>query len=290
MLSSNLLKGNWVQFQHDDTRVINSNKILEKRLREQGQEGFAAMAERGDCGAETEEPAEGFRGGLSAKELDGLVGDPEDGSTVIKAAEPAPEPVYDGPSPEELIAQAQEEIMQMRQAAQAEIDAAMQQAIEEGRRQGASQGYNEGAARAQAEIDEAKQQLENAYNERMHELEPEFVKQLTGIYEHIFRIELGEYQNLVMQLLEGCMQKVEGSSNYIIHVSQDDYPFVSMQKKKLIEGMGNKNAALEIVEDVTMRKNECMIEADGGIYDCSLDVQLAALRRELLLLSYEGAE
>ena len=48
MLSSNLLKGNWVQFQHDDTRVINSNKILEKRLREQGQEGFAAMAERGD--------------------------------------------------------------------------------------------------------------------------------------------------------------------------------------------------------------------------------------------------
>lgn len=63
-----------------------------------------------------------------------------------------------------------------------------------------------------------------------------------------------------------------------------------MQKKVLMEVMGNKNAALEVVEDATMKKNECMIEADGGIYDCSLDMQLAALRRELLLLSYEGVE
>ena len=54
--------------------------------------------------------------------------------------------------------------------------------------------------------------------------------------------------------------------------------------------MGNKNATLEVVEDAALRKNECMIETEGGIYDCSLDVQLAALRRELLLLSYESAE
>ena len=113
---------------------------------------------------------------------------------------------------------------------------------------------------------------------------------MSGIYEHIFRVELGSYHNLVMGLLENCMQKIESSSNYMIHVSREDYPYVSMQKKVLLDVLGNKNAALEVVEDASMRKNECMIEADSGIYDCSLDMQLDELRRELMLLSYEGVE
>lgn len=287
MLSSNLLKGNWVQLQTDDTRVIDSNELLERRLRGQGEH-----AARSGHGAAGEEYAEGFRGGLRTEELDGLLADPDAPSSVIKAEQPAAplEPVYDGPSPEELIAQAQEEIAQMKESAKAEINAARKKAAEEGRQEGRNQGYNDGAAAAEAELAEAKRQLEEAYREKIHELEPEFVKQLTGIYEHIFRVELGEYQDLVMQLLEGCMQKIETSSTYIVHVGPADYPFVSMQKKMLMEEMGNKNASLEVVEDVTMKKNECMIEADSGIYDCSLDIQLKALRRELLVLSYEGVE
>ncbi len=282
LLSSNLLKRSWVQVQSDDTRVINSNDILERRMRELGIEPLPE---------EHEERQEGFRSGLGAEELSGFASEGEGGPTVIKADPPAPpEPVYEGPSPEELIAQAQAEIQQMMENAQAEIAAARQQAVEEGRQEGRMQGYNDGAASANAELAEARAQLEAEYNGRIRELEPEFVKQLTAIYEQVFHIELGGYQNLVLRLLEGCMQKMETSSNYIIHVGPEDYPFVSMQKKVLMEVMGNKNAALEVVEDATMKKNECMIEADGGIYDCSLDMQLAALRRELLLLSYEGVE
>lgn len=276
LLSSNLLKRRWVQVQTDETRTINSNILIGKRMQELGIERKP----------ETEE--DGFRSGLAAEEVtaDGI-----DGQNIIKSEPaPPPEPVYEGPSPEELIAQAQAEIRQMQETAQAEINAARAQAIESGREEGRAQGYRDGAAAADAELAEARRQMEDTYNGMIRELEPEFVKQLTGIYEHIFRVELGEYQNLVLRLLEGCMQKIESSSNYIIHVGPEDYPFVSMQKKVLMEVMGNKNAALEVVEDATMKKNECMIEADGGIYDCSLDMQLAALRRELLLLSYEGVE
>ncbi len=279
LLSNNLLKSNWVQVQSDDTRIINSNSILGRRMRELGIEPLPPQED---------EKQEGFRSGLSAEEVSGPGAEGDGGSAVIKA-EP-PEPVYEGPSPEELIAQAQEEITQMREAAQAEIAAARQQALEEGRQEGRMQGYQEGAASADAELSRARAELETAYNDKVRQLEPEFVKQLTAIYEQVFHIELGDYQNLVLRLLEGCMLKIETSSNYIIHVGPEDYPFVSMQKKVLMEVMGNKHAALEVVEDATMKKNECMIEADGGIYDCSLDMQLAALRRELLQLSYEGVE
>lgn len=281
LLSSNLLKSNWVQVQSDDTRIINSNSILGKRMRELGIEPLPP---------EEGEKQEGFRSGLSAEDVSGLSADGEEGSPVIKAEPAPPEPVYEGPTPEELIAQAQEEIRQMREAAQAEITAARAQALEEGRHEGRMQGYQEGAASADAELSKARAELEAAYSDRVRQLEPEFIKQLTAIYEQVFHIELGDYQNLILRLLEGCMLKIETSSNYIIHVGPEDYPFVSMQKKVLMEVMGNKHAALEVVEDATMKKNECMIEADGGIYDCSLDMQLTALRRELLQLSYEGVE
>lgn len=284
MLSSNLLKGNWVQIQTDDTRMINSNAILERRLRHGEQDDFRQEMpeEYVEAGV-----SEGFQSGLNAEELGALTADQE-APTVMKA-EP-PQPVYDGPSPEELVAQAREEIAQMQAQAQAEIQTARAQAVENGKEEGRQQGYREGSAQAEAELEAAKKSLEAAYQEQIRNLEPEFIKQLSGIYEHIFHVELGAYHNLVMGLLENCMQKIESSSNYMIHVSREDYPYVSMQKKVLTDALGNKNAALEVVEDASMRKNECMIEADSGIYDCSLDMQLDEVRRELMLLSYEGVE
>lgn len=285
MLSNNLLKGQWVQVQEEETRVIDNNVLLERRLRQGELQPLSFSDEQ------TEEAfaSEGFQSGLNAEELEGLLTDPDELGTVIKA-EPAPPPmpVYDGPSPEELIAQAQQEIAQMQMAAQAEIEAARKNAIASGKEEGFQQGYREGTAKANAEIAQTKKQLEAAYEQKVHELEPEFVKQLSGIYEHVFHVKLGESYELIMGLLERCMQNIENSSSYIVHVSKEDYPFVSMQKKTLAEAMVNKNAALDIVEDAALKKNECMIDADGGIYDCSLDIQLEALQKELKLLSYEG--
>jgi len=45
--------------------------------------------------------------------------------------------------------------------------------------------------------------------------------------------------------------------------------------------------ALEIAEDMTLSPTQCYIETDNGIYDCSLDTELAELSRKLKLLSYE---
>ena len=49
-----------------------------------------------------------------------------------------------------------------------------------------------------------------------------------------------------------------------------------------------ENATLEIVEDRTLNKNECLIETEDGIFDCSLSTQLTELKRKLQLLSYTG--
>ena len=110
---------------------------------------------------------------------------------------------------------------------------------------------------------------------------------MTGIYEHIFHVSLKNSRDLVVYLIANTMRKLEGNSGYLVHVSKEDYPFVSMQKKELIKGTGIPLEAIDILEDATLGRSECMIETGNGVFDCSLGTQLEALNEELKLLSYE---
>ena len=47
------------------------------------------------------------------------------------------------------------------------------------------------------------------------------------------------------------------------------------------------SSSIEIVEDNTLSKNECLIETENGVFDCGLGTQLAELKQKLMLLSYE---
>ena len=63
---------------------------------------------------------------------------------------------------------------------------------------------------------------------------------------------------------------------------------MSMQRKQLQAGLPGNGVTLEIIEDMTVEKDGCMIETEGGIFDCGLGTQLEQLRRKLMLLSYTG--
>lgn len=73
-----------------------------------------------------------------------------------------------------------------------------------------------------------------------------------------------------------------------MHVSKDDYSYVNTQKKMLAETTVGSRGVVEVIEDITLHKNECMIETDGGIFDCGVGTQLEELTKRLKLLSFEG--
>lgn len=110
---------------------------------------------------------------------------------------------------------------------------------------------------------------------------------ITGIYEHIFHVELNSYREILTYLISTTMRKIEGNRNFIIHVSKEDYPYVSMQKKQIAAGATASNSSVEVVEDLTLGKNECLVETEGGIFDCGLGTQLKELGQKIRLLSYE---
>jgi flagellar assembly protein FliH len=82
------------------------------------------------------------------------------------------------------------------------------------------------------------------------------------------------------------MRNIEGRS-LLVHVSKEDYPYISMQKKQLVSESVSSSTEVDIVEDASLSKNECFIETEAGIFDCGLGTQLSELSQKLKLLSYE---
>ena len=171
--------------------------------------------------------------------------------------------------------------------AQAAADAAAA-AGDEAARQEAQAQADRIQAQREAEYREKAAGLDAEYQKMIDELEPKFVDTITGIYEHIFHVDLHSYREVLCYLISATMRNTEDNKSFLIHVSKEDYPYVSMQKKQITAQTASPNASVEIIEDMTLGKGECLIETEGGIFDCGLGTQLAELRQKLKLLSYEG--
>lgn len=287
MYNRNIYKSAWVVVQNEDKLVIDSNeRIAEKMEEEARRRKRAAAVSAGE---------EGFTGGLGAERIDALeYGDDTESGNVLKAPEDT-EP--EGPTLEEVRAQidaeleaAREEVEQIKSLARSEIDAEKRAAIDEGRNSGYAEGLqmaqNE-ADRMRSELEAEKARLEAEYDQLIDELEPKFIDTITDIYRHIFNVNLENDKDILVHLIDSTLRRLDSSKTFIVHVSQDDYEYVSQQKKSLTETAVGGRGMVEVIEDITLRKNECMIETDGGIFDCGVGTQLEELTKKLKLLSFE---
>lgn len=283
----------YASFQDTEKRVIDSNILMSKRI----EELTAKMRRPENAGFVAVDAEDGFAAGLNAEQVEGLLADSdaEGVSNVVKASEEVGKTLDQARAEaEEILAQAREKAEAERQAfmsaAQAQIATERAKTIEQAK----AHGYAEGKQKADAEVARIEQEfrarekaLEEEYDSLLEGMETEMIDALTGIYEHLFQVELSSYRGLLVNLLTAALRKIEGGRDFIVHISAEDYPYVSMEKKQLMTALTSPSATLELVEDITLKKNECMIETDSGIYDCGLGTQLEELSRKLRLLSYE---
>lgn len=289
MLSRNLvIKQQFTVVNSAEKRVIDTNRLVEEKLEE--------LAEK------MQDPAnEGFVEGIQADEvaveelLTDENGEVPSGGVVSKPDEEA----------EKLLEQAREEAADIGAKAKAEAMETLERAKSEAEMEkmkiladAKQQGYEEGHGEAEAEAERLKQEyqekekkLEQNYKDQMDNMEPQLVDTITDIYEQIFQVDLKSDREILAHLITTTMRKLEGNGQaFIIHVSKEDYPYISMQKKQLLSGTAAGVSSVDVVEDMTLSKNDCMIETDGGIFDCSLGTQLTELKQKLMLLAWSREE
>ena len=280
----NLYKSGWVVMNQDDARVIDNNALVEEKMN-----ASSRAAVQYNMPDEPDVDEDGFKSGLEAESIDALFAPEESG--VLKNEELEKEK-------EALLLEieaAREELSELRmqadgmlEEAKAEIGNMQMKAYEEAKNQGYQEGERLGRLESDAakkEYEDKKKELVTYYEKKVKELEPEFIETLTGIYEHIFKVDLSSYKELIFHLFENAIQKTDGSSSLLLHVSKADYESVAEKKEYLKSQVGN--ASVEVIEDITLSELQCYIETDNGIYDCGLDTQLEELARKLKLLSYE---
>ena len=281
---SNLYKAGFVHL-GEDARVIDMNAILEKRLKEE--------AERRSRQPEHELVAaqDGFTEGLNAEKVDVLLEpDAEAASQQNASIQEQEQLKQEIEEARNELASLQAQIEQEKEQAQLEIDQMKAKAFEEANEQGYQEGYRKGldsVQELQKQCEDERLQQEQEYQKKLEEMEPLMVDTLCDVYSHIFKVEAKEHKELVLKLLQDTLLKVDGTGSIIVHVAKEDYAYVQEQKGALLEEAGMQSGSVEIVSDAALARAQCMIETEGGVYDCSLDTELAELKRRLMLLAYQ---
>ena len=290
---SNVIKGNYgYSFREDNTKVIDTNSLVAGKLEELSRM-VPIQADAEDDFEET------FTQGIDAMQVERLLaddssdGDEESSSNVIKA--PPPEKVRLAQAGEEaqaMLDRARGEAEDIVSAARAEADSVRKEAVDEGHRAGYDAGYEDGTRKAAEEFEQRAAQLaqkdrelEERYESALSQLEPQMVEIFTDIYEHVFHVSFSEKKEVLFYLIQDALRKAESGKNFIIHVSAQDHEFISSKKGELSDVLAG-GGSVEVIEDITMKAAECFIDTGSGIFDCSVDTELEALKKELRLLSY----
>ncbi|HAG68601.1 MAG TPA: hypothetical protein DCL38_01350 [Lachnospiraceae bacterium] len=292
MSSGNLYKSNHYVVKTDDARVIDSNNLIADRMQKLSE----ILEMDGD-----EAFADDFSYGLNAEQVEALLGDEEPGEgedfvsgigNVIKDNTPKVDT-------EELLRQAQEEADRITAEAGAEAQRIIEEARgeaegikEQARNEGAGEGYQEGLQKAGAEfqvreqaLKEEADRLREEYAQKYETMETELVRDLTDVFEHVLGVNLSDQTDIVLNLMKEAIKNIEGGKNFFVHVSPEDYAYVSAFKEDILNSVGGVDS-VDIVEDVTLKQSDCFIECESGIYECGLGTELSLLKKELRLLSY----
>lgn len=265
---SNLLKFNRVVIKDNNKVVIDSNSTMQNILDRQAEmERISAIPAR-------EPDEDGFICGLEAATVEEVTTDNIEQEPVI--------------TPEELLREANETL----DAARSEAEAIREAAREEGYNQGiedANAYIRDAISEKQAALEQkyiAKQQaLEAEYREMREQLEPEIVEVLLDVFSQVTHAIAEDKRDIVFKLIKNVLDNSEVSRNILIRVSTEDYDFVNNNKDKIMSAV-TPDTAVEISKDTKLSKNQCIIETDAGVFDCSLDIQLENLISDIRLISH----
>lgn len=317
---ASLVKSNWVILHENDTLMIDNNSLSNERIHE-----FQEEEERKKKESEPmsqEEMADAFDAGLPVRQVEVLnpeeitdtedlpQGAEEEESSALLADEnhqtepgiqrpdKAQKKIFSAePSPEDqiqakmILQDAQVQADQIVADAKEQAEQILQEAEREGFAHGKADGLKQGAEEAKSsmeeELEQRKKELTANYEKMVSSIEPEMVDTLTRIYEHVFHVNFGSDKAIVLHLLQSALSRLDSNQGFIVHISSDDYDEVMDEKDMLRQCVTNPNTTMDIIEDTMLKAGECMIETEGGIFDCSLGTELSELSRKLKLLSFD---
>lgn len=151
-------------------------------------------------------------------------------------------------------------------------------------------GYEDGMLQAKkegqklkAEYEWKEQQLQEQLDAMVEDLEPQMVKLISELILKITGVVVQDKEEVILYLIERAIKNIDKSNEYNIKVSKEDYDYVFERKNQILEAIG-REVTIYISEDAGLCINQCLIETELKVINCSLDVQLTNLITNLKLI------
>ncbi|MGN0352718.1 MAG: FliH/SctL family protein [Roseburia sp.] len=258
---SNLYKQQFVIAQDEVKRVINSNAMVAERLEMAAREMKSGFVPGED----------GFTEGILAEEVS--VADEEKIDYVEAAKMEA----------EQILAEAKMKADSLLNGAYEQSGKVLEEAKE--------QGYQEGKQRQQEELEQFQKELEQEYQDKKAELDADYqnkfnhmerdlVDVILDVFNKVFHIQFDNKKHILMYLINNAVLNIEGEKKFRVRVARGNLLFLENHKEEMLDRVGH-DVELEIIADSTMDGNDCVIETESGVFECSLGVQLENLIKDI---------
>lgn len=271
---SNVIKSVYFQMDQKDARVIDSDEhvaefapLLLQRQNSPAEDGEELAAQ---------EIPEGFQSGMNVLNI-------ED----VRQEERQKMQEETSREKEAILADARSEADVLLRNARAEADRLREQAVEEGRNAGFEQGQAEAQERLQEAAEKFRQQMEQerqALKEQEEALEPKYAEIMAALIQKITGVVCQDKKNVIVYLIHQALNQLEKTKTINLRVSKQDILRVSSYKEQLKKCV-SEGVEFDITEDDSLQENQCIIETDQRIIDCSLDVQLQNLQDQIRMLT-----
>lgn len=273
---SNLIKSIYFNVQQEGKRVIDSDSHIKDFLPELklgDEQDFIPLS----LGIESlQDAADGYMSGLEDIK--------DDTQNMQEAAMPSEE---ERQAALQLIEDAKKEAEAILQEAREHTEEIKNQAYEEGR----ELGYANGMAAAKEEMEEKEQELVRKeaqmvkdYQQQLESLEPAFVDVMAKLIQKVTGILAEDKKDILLYLIERSIRQLEKPKSILLRVAKEDMVIVASHIEQLKAAVA-EGVEFDVVEEMTLTKNQCIIETDQKMFDCSLDAQIENLTEQLKLLT-----
>lgn len=191
---------------------------------------------------------------------------------------------------QQIILEAQKQADEIIEVAQSQAEALKSHAKQEGQKLGYDAGVQQALLDMQQKEEEfliEKEQVLRELANQQKNMEQDLVPVICDIYEHVFSVNFSQEQDVVYHLLDNMLQNIEGGKLFLVRVNETNAQYLKSRRDELQERIGTE-VVLEIISDPVMAEGDCIVETDGGVFDCSFDVELKELTKKIKALSMRG--
>ena len=279
---SNLIKYPFVSFSKEDAVVIHHDGEKEDIKQETGEhktlirsleevEKERALYQQAKELKELSEESDSFEAGMPVVNMDEQWKQKEEDANRLS---------------QQIISEARSQAMSILQQAEQQRDAIITAATEEGMRLGHEQGIakaNEELQQQRQKLEEIGRQKEKEYEDLIAEVEPRYVDVLCGLIQKITGVMVTDKRDVFLHLIRSGIADMDPARHYTIRVPEEDLAYVENHKDDILFRIGT-DASIDVQEEKGLEKGDCINETDNQMIDCGFRTQITNLVTTLKLL------